>query len=124
MPRGRKSELAALKRPGDKGTIKKTKSGKFQPQIFIIESGGQRALGSFSTAEEAAAALAAANDKRCIDEEEGAGLRCAGADVQAGAWHGALRPAPACAFDCLCMRARCMRSPCADCLCISSRRRV
>ena len=66
--RGRKSELAALKRPGDKGTIKKTKSGKFQPQIFVNSSGGQRALGSFATAEEAAAVLAAANDKLKNDE--------------------------------------------------------
>ena len=119
MPRGRKSELAALKRPGgDKGTIKKTKSGKFQPQIFIIESGGQRALGGFSTAEEAAAALASANDKMKKKEpvfdapvqtlRRGRGtVRCARLRIRL--------PTYACPH---------MRSPCADCLCISSRRRV
>ena len=58
-----KTNLASLKRPGDKGTIKKTSSGKFQPQLFINELNTQRALGSYETAEEAAAVLAAANDK-------------------------------------------------------------
>ena len=58
-----KTKPASLKRPGDKGTIKKTSSGKFQPQLFINELNTQRALGSYETAEEAAAVLAAANDK-------------------------------------------------------------
>ena len=61
---GRKSSLAALKRPGDKGSIKKTTSGKFQPQLFIKELNTQRALGSYETVEEAAAVLATANDIR------------------------------------------------------------
>ena len=30
-----KMTLASLKRPGDKGSIKKTKSGKFQPQLWM-----------------------------------------------------------------------------------------
>ena len=60
---GRKSDLAALKRPGDKGTIKRTTSGKFQPQIYVKELGRQRDLGSCDTAEEAAEKLAEANDK-------------------------------------------------------------
>ena len=58
-----KTNLASLKRPGDKGTIKKTSSGKFQPQLFIKELNTQRALGSCDTAEEAAEMLAEANDK-------------------------------------------------------------
>ena len=58
-----KTNLASLKRPGDKGTIKKTSSGKFQPQLFIKELNTQRALGSCDTAEEAAEKLAEANDK-------------------------------------------------------------
>ena len=33
----RESDLAVLKRPGDKGCIKKTKSGMFQPQIYDKE---------------------------------------------------------------------------------------
>jgi hypothetical protein len=60
---GRKSSLAALMRQGDKGTIKRTTSGKFQPQLFIKELNTQRALGSCDTAEEAAEKLAEANDK-------------------------------------------------------------
>ena len=60
---GRKSDLAALKRPGDKGTIKRTTSGKFQPQIYVKELGRQRDLGSCGTVEEAAEKLAEANDK-------------------------------------------------------------
>ena len=64
MPAGaEKTKPASLKRPGDKGTIKKTSSGKFQPQLFINELNKQRALGSYETAEEAAAVLATANDK-------------------------------------------------------------
>ena len=58
-----KTNLASLKRPGDKGTIKKTSSGKFQPQLFIKELNTQRELGSCDTAEEAAEKLAEANDK-------------------------------------------------------------
>ena len=58
-----KTNLASLKRPGDKGTIKKTSSGKFQPQLFIKELNTQRALGSCDTVEEAAEMLAEANDK-------------------------------------------------------------
>ena len=58
-----KTNLASLKRPGDKGTIKKTSSGKFQPQLFIKELNTQRALGSCDMAEEAAEKLAEANDK-------------------------------------------------------------
>ena len=58
-----KTNLASLKRPVDKGTIKKTSSGKFQPQLFIKELNTQRALGSCDTAEEAAEMLAEANDK-------------------------------------------------------------
>ena len=65
---GRKSSLAALKRPGDKGSIKKTSSGKFQPQLFVTELNTQRALGSYETAEEAAAVLATANDKMKNEE--------------------------------------------------------
>ena len=57
-----------LKRPGDKGCIKKTKSGEFQPQIYDKELDKQRALGSFETAKEAAAKLAAANDKMKANE--------------------------------------------------------
>ena len=54
-----KTKPASLKRPGDKGTIKKTSSGKFQPQLFIKELNTQRALvGSCDTAEEAAEKLA------------------------------------------------------------------
>ena len=41
---GRKSDLAALKRPGDKGDDqKRTTSGKFQPQIYVKELGMQAA---------------------------------------------------------------------------------
>ena len=58
-----KTNLASLKRPGDKGTIKKTSSGKFQPQLFIKELNTQRALGSCDTVEEAAEMLAEANYK-------------------------------------------------------------
>ena len=58
-----KTNLASLKRLGDKGTVKKTSSGKFQPQLFIKELNTQRALGSCDTAEEAAEMLAEANDK-------------------------------------------------------------
>ena len=53
-----------MKRAGDKGSIKKTTSGKFQPQLFIKELNTQRALGSYETVEEAAAVLATANDIR------------------------------------------------------------
>ena len=55
-----KTKPASLKRPGDKGTIKKTSSGKFQPQLFIKELNTQRALGSCDTVEEAAEMLAEA----------------------------------------------------------------
>ena len=58
-----KHNLASLKRPGDKGCIKMTKNGKFQPQLFDSKRNKQRALGSFTTGEAAALALAAANDK-------------------------------------------------------------
>ena len=64
-----KTTLASLKRPGDKGTIKRTASGKFQPQLFIKELNTQRALGSCDTAEEAARAVAAALAKRKRGEE-------------------------------------------------------
>jgi hypothetical protein len=49
-----------------KGSIKKTSSGKFQPQLFIKELNTQRALGSCDTAEEAAEMLAEANEGGCI----------------------------------------------------------
>ena len=59
----KKKDLAALKRVGDKGTITKTKSGKYQPQVVVKELGRQWALGSCKTAEEAVEKLAAANEK-------------------------------------------------------------
>ena len=57
------ADLDALRsskaRSGFKG-VKVTTSGKFQPQIFLKETGGQRALGTFDSAEEAARELARA----------------------------------------------------------------
>ena len=86
-----KTNLASFKRPGDKGSIKVSKSGKYQPQLFVKELNKQRALGSFETAEEAAEVLAEANNK--MNRKGGSLGRTSVKNVleEAGpAWHGAL----------------------------------